>query len=117
MKEPNLLKIKYENDKKSFCNPLLHNCTTGIYYSNIHFNMVLSQLVIYSKERFIYHTKLQYAPGRGSTWHGSDFPDVVVRFGNNPTRLDFRCGTGYIPAFCFLKRNQDERPQSLKLAE
>ena len=103
MNGPNLLKIKYENDKKSFCNPLLHNCTTGIYYSNIHFNMVLSQLVIYSKERFIYHTKLQYAPGRGSTWHGSDFPDVVVRFGNNPTRFGLPVRNRLYTRFLFLK--------------
>jgi len=45
-----------------------------------------------------YYTKLHYAPGWDSLWAGSDFPDVVVRFGNNPTKLVFWRGTGYIPA-------------------
>ena len=45
-----------------------------------------------------YYTKLQYAPGWDSLWAGSEAPDVVVRFGNNPTKLVFWRGTGYIPA-------------------
>ena len=45
-----------------------------------------------------YYTKLQYAPGWDSLWVGSDAPDVVVRFGNNPSKLVFWRGTGYIPA-------------------
>jgi hypothetical protein len=45
-----------------------------------------------------YYTKLQYAPGWDSLWAGSEAPDVVVRFGNNPSKLIFWRGTGYIPA-------------------
>lgn len=45
-----------------------------------------------------YYTKLSYSPGWDSLWRGSDFPDVVVRFANNPTKLVFWRGTGYIPA-------------------
>jgi len=45
-----------------------------------------------------YYTKLQYSPGWDSLWRGSDAPDVVVRFANNPTKLVFWRGTGYIPA-------------------
>lgn len=46
-----------------------------------------------------YYTKLKYSPAWDKQWRGSDFPDIVVRFGkDNPTKLVFWRGTGYIPA-------------------
>ena len=46
-----------------------------------------------------YYTKLKYSPAWDKQWRGSDFPDIVVRFGkHNPTKLVFWRGTGYIPA-------------------
>lgn len=46
-----------------------------------------------------YYTKLKYSPAWDKQWRGSDYPDIVVRFGkNNPTKLVFWRGTGYIPA-------------------
>ncbi len=45
-----------------------------------------------------YYTQLKYSPGWDALWVGSDYPDVVVRFANNPVKLVFWRGTGYIPA-------------------
>lgn len=44
------------------------------------------------------YAQLNYSPGWDALWHGSEFPDIVVRFDNSPVRFVFWRGTGYIPA-------------------
>jgi Concanavalin A-like lectin/glucanases superfamily len=43
------------------------------------------------------YTKLNYSPGWDALWRGSEYPDIVVRFDDNPVRFVFWRGTGYIP--------------------
>jgi len=45
-----------------------------------------------------YYLKLKYEPTWDALWRVGDHPDVVVRFADNPCRLVFWRGMGFVPA-------------------
>jgi hypothetical protein len=46
-----------------------------------------------------YYTCLQYCEEWDRLWRVSDYPDIVVRFDESPTKIVFWRGTGYCPAW------------------
>jgi len=45
-----------------------------------------------------YMTRLSFSPGWDRLWQGSELPDIVVRFDDNPVKLVFWRGASYFPA-------------------
>jgi hypothetical protein len=45
-----------------------------------------------------YYCQLKYSPAWDKLWQGSDYPDIIVRFPDNPVRFVFWRGTSYVPA-------------------